>query len=196
MMKKPSLQFSLLFAICLLLAFAGGCGKNSAVTPLPVGDFRMPSALNSEDPPYHFTAKAENLRLLLFIHPEDPICLNALATTFANLQREYAMRGVLLLAAIPTIQSHPAVAEAVAALNLPFPTAYASPEMTAAFGGSEKLRSIPTLFLLLPGNATPARAYTGYPDLDRLRADLDAALAGRPLPPLPPEYPPPEENPA
>jgi hypothetical protein len=188
-------RFLLPAALLSLALLAAACGRRSATPVLGEGDFLLPSATVPETDPLYYPATADHVRLLVFIHPQDPVCLDILRNAFSAIQRDYADRGFALTAVIPTVQTHPPVLPEIAALDFPFPVAYADPATVEHFGGPSAVRAIPTAFLYAPGTPAPARSYSGYPDISRLRADIEALLDGKPLPPPQPLFLP-EENPA
>jgi hypothetical protein len=155
--------------------------------------FLLPSATRAESEPIAFPATDPNVRLLVFIHQTDPVCLAALEHEYSALLGDYSAQGFSILAAIPTAQTHPPVVPEIVQMGLPFPVGYASSDMVEAYGGEAALHAIPTIFLLGRGEGKPLRKYPGYPDTDILRADIEAALSGEPLPP-PPAMLLPEEN--
>ena len=177
--------------VATLLLLACACRRSAAPPDKRV--FLLPSATHAESEPIAFPAAADNVRLLVFIHPTDPVCLNALEHEYSAILGAFSARGFSILAAIPTAQTHPPVLPEIVAMGLPFPVGYAGADMVEAYGGESALHAIPTIFLLGRDGAEPLRKYPGYPDGELLRRDIEAALSGEPLPP-PPAMLLPEEN--
>jgi hypothetical protein len=185
-----TLRRFLLPLLAVLLA-ATACSRPAA--PKDRRTFLLPSATRPESEPIAFPASADNVRLLVFIHPTDPVCMSALEHEYSAILGAYSAQGFSILAAIPTAQTHPPVLPEIVAMGLPFPVGYAEADMVEAYGGEAALHAIPTIFLLGKGGGEPLRKYPGYPDGEVLRRDIEAALAGEPLPP-PPAMLLPEEN--
>jgi len=182
----------LLPALAALLVSSSACSQKEAA-PQDDRVFLLPSATRAESEPIAFPATAKNVRLLVFIHPTDPVCLSALEHEYSSILGDYSARGFSILAAIPTAQTHPPVLPDIVRMGLPFPVGYAASDMVEAYGGEDALHAIPTIFLLGGKDAKPLRKYPGYPDGELIRRDIEAALDGKPLPP-PPAMLLPEEN--
>lgn len=185
------MKFRFFLPALAALVLLSACSRPAA--PADKRVFLLPSATRAESEPISFPVSADGIRLLVFIHPTDPVCLSALEHEYSALLGAYSAQGFSILAAIPTAQTHPPVLPEIVAMGLPFPVGYAEADMVEAYGGEAALHAIPTIFLIGRGESKPLRKYPGYPDGALLRADIEAALAGEPLPP-PPEMLLPEEN--
>ncbi len=169
---------------CLLLLAA--CGRKEAPPPLPppppVNDLVLRN-LADEFPGEIQTADfAGRVQLLVFFRTDDAPS-RATIPEWNALQTDYAGRGFTVIGLAADPRPAAAIAQETASLGAAFPVGLADPPVVAAFGGPDAIRAIPTAFLLDRDGAI-ARAYSGFYPWPLLRADIDAALDGLPLPSL------------
>jgi peroxiredoxin len=169
---------------CLLLLAA--CGRRTAEPPPPppppVNDLVLRN-LADEFPGEIQTADfAGQVQLLVFFRTDDAPS-RATIPEWNALQTDYADRGFTVVGLAADPRPAAAIAQETASLGAAFPVGLADIPTIAAFGGPDAIRAIPTAFLL-DRNGAIARAYAGFQPWPILRADIDAALDGLPLPSL------------
>ena len=194
-MKKSFFKFFILYSSFFILLSACGRKEAPAPAPLPVppiNNFTLQNLL-SEFPGEIRTAEyAGKVQLVLFFRTDDPACRGSIPD-WNGLQNDFMERGFVLVGAV--VDSRPAdvIAAEAAALGAVFPVGLALDNVVAAFGGPATIRAVPTAFLLSRDGAR-LRTYAGYEPLERLRADIGAALDGRKLPGAKPKNVAPEDN--
>ena len=193
---------SKIFKSCLLipvscLLFSAACGRKQEAVPAPVpvppiNNFTLQNLL-SEFPGEIRTAEyAGKIQLVLFFRTDDHGCRGSIRDWNA-LHKDFADRGFVLVGAVADPRPADQLAAEAAGLGAAFPVGLAPEHVVAAFGGPAAIRAIPTAFLLSRDGAL-LRTYSGYEPLDRLRADLAAALDGQELPGAKPQTVAPEDN--
>ncbi len=184
-MKPSVLSFFLLLSSFFILLSTASCRRKEAAPPPPPPPVNHLVLRNLADefPGEIQTADwAGQVQLLVFFRTDDTPSRSTIPEWNA-LQTEYAGRGFTVIGLAADPRPAAALAQETASLGAAFPVGLADPPVVAAFGGPDAIRAIPTAFLL-DRNGAIARAYAGFEPWPILRADIDAALDGLPLPSL------------
>lgn len=169
--------------ILLLAACSRQKPEPPAPPPPPIHDLVLKNLASGFPDKIRTADYAGQIQLILFLRTDDSACRGALSGWNA-LQEEFGPRGFTLVGAVADERPLPEISAEAAALALAFPVGHAPAPIVAAFGGPGAIRAVPTAFLLSRDGAL-LNTYAGFTPFDDLRADLDAALNGLPLPSLP-----------
>ena len=162
--------------------------------PAAVDDFTMENLLSEFPSHIRSSETRDKAQLVLFFLPDEPSCAATLPDWNARV-RAYSSRGLSVLGLTPDPRPAPELRPLRAALDPPpaFPVGRADSAIILAFGSPTALRVVPTAYLLDAAGA-PVRYYPGHTLPAWIREDLDALLAGAPLPDHTPPGILPEEN--
>ena len=184
-MNKFFLAAKFVILNCSFLILLAACSRQKEAAPAPVpvppiSNFTLKNLLSEFPGEIRTGEYAGKVQLVLFFRTDDAACRGSVAD-WNRLQKDFMDRGFVLVGAV--VDSRPAdiLAAEAAGLGAAFPVGLAADPVVAAFGGPAAIRAIPTAFLL-SRNGALLRTYAGYEPLERLRADIGAALDGQPLP--------------
>ena len=169
-------------AALLLLSSCNRLPSEPLPPPPPINDLALINLADQFPGEIQTSAYAGQVQLLIFFRTDDTPS-RATIPEWNALQIDYAQRGLTIIGLV--VDSRPAaqIAAETATLGAIFPMGLADDQVVAAFGGASAIRAIPTAFLL-DRNGHLLSTYPGFVPWPILRADIDAALDGRPLPSL------------
>lgn len=173
-----------LLGLLLLLSACSRCTPDPLPAPPPAHDLVLVNLADDFPGEIRTADYTGRVQLLIFFRTDDPPS-RATLPEWNALQTDYASRGLTVIGIVADSRPAAQMAAEAATLGASFPIGLADDQVVAAFGGPLAIRAIPSAFLL-DRDGQPLNDYPGFVPWPILRADIDAALDGHPLPSLAP----------